>query len=98
VLADRWQALSGQGVILKVELGRWLVHTHWSPGSLLPDSPENYQEVTSDLSDRDGTTQLSIGEVNLPSEEPTGVVREHDDGRRQAARPISRSRRWSRPP
>ena len=57
-----------KGTIVKVDPGRLLVHTHWSPVSGLPDSPENYQEVSWTLSERDDTTELVITEVNLPSE------------------------------
>ncbi len=65
-----------KGTILKVEPGRRLVHTHWSPVSGLPDSPENYQEVSWVLSERDGTTELTVSEVNLPSEEAKAVSEE----------------------
>ena len=57
-----------KGTIVKVDPGRLLVHTHWSPVSGLPDSPENYQQVSWALSERDDTTELVVTEVNLPSE------------------------------
>lgn len=57
-----------KGTIVKVDAGRLLVHTHWSPVSGLPDSPENYQEVSWALSERDHRTELVVTEVNLPSE------------------------------
>ena len=62
-----------KGTIVKVEPGRLLGHTHWSPVSGLPDSPENYQEVTWALSERDGRTELTVTEINLPSEEAKAV-------------------------
>ena len=62
-----------KGTILKVEPGRLLVHTHWSPVSGLPDDPENYEEVSWALSERDGKTELTVSEVNLPSEEAKGI-------------------------
>jgi uncharacterized protein YndB with AHSA1/START domain len=58
-----------KGTVLKVEPGRRLVHTHWSPVSGIPDREENYQEVTWSLDERDGSTRLTVSEVNLPSEE-----------------------------
>ena len=58
-----------KGEILKIEPPTVLVHTHWSDVSGLPDAPENYQEVTWALSERDGSTELTITERNLPSEE-----------------------------
>jgi uncharacterized protein YndB with AHSA1/START domain len=58
-----------KGNILQIEPPRLLVHSHWSPVSGLPDTPENYQRVSWELSERDGETELTIREVNLPSEE-----------------------------
>ena len=62
-----------KGTILKVEPTRRLVHTHWSPVSGLPDRPEHYQEVSWELSDDDGSTLLTVREVNLPSEDAKTV-------------------------
>lgn len=58
-----------RGTIERIEPGRLLVHTHWSPVSGLPDVPENYQHVTWALSGDDGRTELTVTERNLPSEE-----------------------------
>jgi uncharacterized protein YndB with AHSA1/START domain len=58
-----------RGTIVRIEPERLLVHTHWSPISGRPDRPEHYQEVTWSLSKRDGKTRLTVGEVNLPSEQ-----------------------------
>ena len=57
------------GPSARLEPGRLLVHTHWSPVSGLPDRPENYQEVTWALSGYDGRTELTVTERNLPSEQ-----------------------------
>jgi uncharacterized protein YndB with AHSA1/START domain len=57
-----------KGTILEVEPPHRLVHSHWSPVSGLPDSPQNYQRVTWELTEHDGGTELRIMEVNLPSE------------------------------
>jgi len=62
-----------RGTILKIEPGRLLVHSHWSPVSGLPDRPEHYQVVTWSLTERDGGTDLTVSEVNLPSEEAKAV-------------------------
>jgi uncharacterized protein YndB with AHSA1/START domain len=62
-----------KGTILKVEPTRRLVHTHWSPVSGLPDRPEHYQEVSWELSEDDGSTVLTVREVNLPSEDAKTV-------------------------
>jgi uncharacterized protein YndB with AHSA1/START domain len=58
-----------KGNILQIEPPRLLVHSHWSPVSGLQDTPENHQQVSWELSERDGGTELTIREVNLPSEE-----------------------------
>jgi uncharacterized protein YndB with AHSA1/START domain len=61
------------GTIQRIEPGRLLVHTHWSPVSGLPDRPENHQEVTWALSGDDGVTELTVSERNLPSEDAKKV-------------------------
>ena len=62
-----------KGRIVRFEPPELLVHTHWSELSGKPDSPEHYQEVSWALSDRDGATELTITERNLPSEELKAV-------------------------
>jgi uncharacterized protein YndB with AHSA1/START domain len=58
-----------RGTILRIEPPTLLVHDHGSEVSGLPDEPENYQEVTWSLSERDGRTRLTVAERNLPSEQ-----------------------------
>ena len=62
------QPYEDKGRILKIQPRRLLVHTHWSSVSGLPDRPENYQEVSWELNDDGGKTELVITESNLPSE------------------------------
>ncbi len=62
-------AYEDKGNILKFQPRKQLVYTHWSPVSGLPDSPENYQTVTYALAEKGGKTELTVSEVNLPSEE-----------------------------
>src|SRR5918996_5056483 len=71
VHTGEWQGkpYEDKGEILKIEPPRLLVHTHWSPLSGLPDSPENYEEITWSLADHGTSTELTISEKNLPSEE-----------------------------
>ncbi len=66
-----WQGkpYEDKGNIVRIEPPRLLVHTHWSDRSGKPDAPENYQEVTWALSGRDGATELTVTERNLPDEE-----------------------------
>lgn len=59
-----------KGEILEIDPPRRLVHSHWSPVSGLPDSPDHHERVTWELSETaQGGTELTITEVNLPSEE-----------------------------
>ena len=62
-----------KGTIVRFDPRRLLVYTHWSPVSGLPDSPENYQEVSWALSEQDGATELTVSEINLPSQEAEAV-------------------------
>jgi len=62
-----------KGKIIRLEPQRLLEHSHWSPLSGKTDSPENYQQVTWQLSERDGGTELTITEHNLPSEQAKEV-------------------------
>ena len=70
-----WQGkpYEDKGTILKFEPPKVLAHSHWSSVSGLPDSRENYQNVTYTVSEKDGTTELTIMEVNLPSEEAKAI-------------------------
>lgn len=71
VHTGEWQGrpYEDQGTILRIEPPRLLVHTHWSAMSGRPDEPGNYEEVTWSLTDRDGGTELTVSETNLPSAE-----------------------------
>jgi uncharacterized protein YndB with AHSA1/START domain len=63
------KAYEDKGKIIAFEPQKRLTHSHWSPVSGLPDAPENYQNVTYSLDAHDGKTELTVTEVNLPSEE-----------------------------
>ncbi|HET9673005.1 MAG TPA: SRPBCC domain-containing protein [Actinomycetota bacterium] len=58
-----------EGRILEVDPPRRLVHTHWSELSGTPNTPEHHQKVTWSLTERDGGTELTVSERNLPSAE-----------------------------
>ena len=66
-------AYEDRGTILRVIEGQLLAHTHWSSVSGLPDDPANYQEVTFALAEAAGLTELTVTEVNLPSEDAKTV-------------------------
>jgi Activator of Hsp90 ATPase homolog 1-like protein len=65
----------GKGVILKLEPGRVIQHSHFSPLSGLPDAPENYHTVTVQLTGRGNQTLLSLSQDNNPIEQ----AREHSE-------------------
>jgi uncharacterized protein YndB with AHSA1/START domain len=58
-----------KGEIVRFDPPKVLVHTHWSELSGLPDEPRNYQEVTWEVGERNGGSELTITEHNLPNEE-----------------------------
>ena len=74
------QSYEDKGTILTFEPEHRLVHTHWSPVSGLPDEPENHQEVTWGLTERDDATELTVSEVNVPSEEAKAVSEQAWEG------------------
>ena len=57
-----------KGEIVEFDPPRRLVHTHWSDVSGKPDTPGNYQHVAWDLAEKDGGTELTVTERNLPSD------------------------------
>jgi uncharacterized protein YndB with AHSA1/START domain len=65
-----------RGEILQFDPPKLLVHTHWSDVSGKPNNPEHYQEVSWALAQRNGATELTITERNLPSEEGKAVSEE----------------------
>jgi uncharacterized protein YndB with AHSA1/START domain len=67
----KWQGkpYEDKGEIVRIKPPTLLVHTHWSDVSGLPDQPENYEEITWSLTERDGSTELSVSERNLASAE-----------------------------
>jgi uncharacterized protein YndB with AHSA1/START domain len=62
-----------RGEIVELDPPHRFVHTHWSPMSGKPDTPEHAQRVTWTLEPSDGGTALTVDEVNLPSEQARAV-------------------------
>jgi uncharacterized protein YndB with AHSA1/START domain len=71
VHTGEWQGkpYEDRGTIPRIEPGRLLVHTHWSPLSGLPDLEEHYQVVTWELTGVADGTRLTVSESNLPSDQ-----------------------------
>lgn len=72
-----WQGTpyEDKGTILRLEPRRVLSYTHFSPLAGKPDRPENYHNVTIELSERDGRTEVTLEQDNNPSDE----AREHSE-------------------
>jgi uncharacterized protein YndB with AHSA1/START domain len=66
-----WQGTTyeDKGLILRLQPGRLLEYTHFSPLSGLPDRPENYHTVTIDLHDEGAHTLVSLAQDNNPTQE-----------------------------
>lgn len=58
-----------KGVILALEPGRRLVHTHFSPLSGEADAPENYHTLTWSLDGTNDSTELTLSQDNNDSPE-----------------------------
>lgn len=58
-----------KGKILKIEAGKTLQYTHYSPLSGATDSPENYHTLTYELSADGDKTEVSLSQDNNESED-----------------------------
>jgi uncharacterized protein YndB with AHSA1/START domain len=90
----RGRPYEDRGTILAIEPPRRLVHTHWSPVSGLEDRSEHYQLVTWELTERDGGTEVVVGEENLPSDEATATS---EEGWRAALQALKELLEYGRP-
>ena len=65
-----WQGKSYQdkGVIIKIELYKMLVYSHFSALSGLLDVPKNYHTLTFELSTQDGLTSVTLSQDNNSNE------------------------------
>jgi uncharacterized protein YndB with AHSA1/START domain len=94
-----WQgtAYEDRGRIMRVEPGRLLQYSHFSPLSGLPDEPENYHTVTVTLARDEHGTRVTLTQDGNATEEARqhaegnwrtmlGALRDHVEGRgRQAS-------------
>jgi uncharacterized protein YndB with AHSA1/START domain len=66
-----WQGkkYEDKGVILEIEPQRILKYSHFSPLSGQPDAPENYHNVTIELSGQGPQTRVSLSQDNNATEE-----------------------------
>ncbi|HEY0306032.1 MAG TPA: SRPBCC domain-containing protein [Longimicrobiales bacterium] len=66
-----WQGreYEDKGVVMRVDPGRFLQYTHFSPLSGLPDVAENYHTVTIELMDAGDQTRVVLTQDNNRTEE-----------------------------
>jgi uncharacterized protein YndB with AHSA1/START domain len=64
-----------KGEIVRIEPGRMLRYTHWSPLSGLPDLPENRHTVTVELEGQGACTRVSLSQDG----NRTGEERAHSE-------------------
>jgi uncharacterized protein YndB with AHSA1/START domain len=71
VWKGEWQGAhyEDKGVALRLEPGRRIQYSHFSPLSGHPDTPENYHTVTVELSDAAAGTLVSLSQDNNRTEE-----------------------------
>ena len=77
VFTGEWEGkhYEDKGVILRLEPGRLMQYNYFSPLSGRPDTPENYQTITIELSVQGTSTLLSLSQDNNASE----PAREHSE-------------------
>jgi len=68
--SGEWEGHTYQdgGVILDIDAPKLLKYTYWSSMSGTEDKPENYSNITYDLSEKDGITALIITQDNVKDE------------------------------
>jgi uncharacterized protein YndB with AHSA1/START domain len=69
------KAYEDKGEIVRIEPGRVLEYTHYSPLSGEPDAPESYHRVKIELAEEGGQTRVSLSQDN----NPTAEAREHSE-------------------
>jgi uncharacterized protein YndB with AHSA1/START domain len=71
IYKGEWQGkpYEDKGRILKFDLEKLLVTTHWSPLSGVPDVPENYHTVSYELSGQDAGTKVTVTQDNNATED-----------------------------
>ena len=58
-----------KGVILQSQPEKLFQYTYYSSFSKLPDSPENYANISYELNEEDGLTTLTVKQENVANEE-----------------------------
>ena len=63
------------GTILDITPGKYVKYSYWSSMGGTEDKPENYQNVSYDLTEKDGVTTLEIGQEKIKDE----AAKEHSE-------------------
>jgi uncharacterized protein YndB with AHSA1/START domain len=68
--AGEWKGkpYEDKGKILKIQPGKWLEYSHYSPLTGAPDVPESYHTVTVELTETSGRTQVTLAQDNNPND------------------------------
>jgi uncharacterized protein YndB with AHSA1/START domain len=71
VYRGEWEGktFEDKGNVIQLVPEKLLLCNYWSAFSGLPDSPENYQDVSYELSPVEGGTRLTITQEGIPTEE-----------------------------
>jgi uncharacterized protein YndB with AHSA1/START domain len=77
IWSGEWEgkAYHDRGTVLDITPGKYLKYSYWSSMSGTEDKPENYQNVSYDLTEKDGVTTLEIGQENIKDE----AAKEHSE-------------------
>ena len=70
VFSGEWQGkhYEDKGTILEITPGKKLKYSYWSSMSGIEDKPENYVDVTYELTEDATGTKISIKQENIPDE------------------------------
>ncbi len=82
VWSGEWEgkAYQDKGTILEITPGEYVKYSYWSSMSGTEDKPENYQNVSYKLDEKEGVTTLKITQENIKDE----AAKEHSEGSWQA--------------
>jgi uncharacterized protein YndB with AHSA1/START domain len=77
IWSGEWQGRTyhDKGTILDITPGKYVKYSYWSSMGGTEDKPENYQNVSYDLTEKDGVTTLEIGQENIKDE----AAKEHSE-------------------
>ncbi|MBK9730038.1 MAG: SRPBCC domain-containing protein [Chitinophagaceae bacterium] len=70
IFTGEWEGKSytDKGTVLENEPGKLLKYNYWSSMSGIEDKPENYADITFDLSENNNHTTLTVTQENIPDE------------------------------